>query len=321
MILGLDVHANYGKIDWARVRAAGVRFVICKCTTGNDDNPDTAWNEGKDARFDEYVTGAKAAGIYVGAYLFGYPLPYGKDRPHGRSPIEQARKFYGDCRALGKGYGELPPALDLEWPPVRKQDKATGVWEESWERWEVDPAFISEWGRECAAEMERLWGRKPLLYTYKWYVDTLRKGITYTANGKQYAYAGTDVSWMADYPLWIPDASALQEWMPIDRQPLVPRPWTEWALWQFGFDGSRVRVPGVPAVPLDRNVFNGDLDALRRLANIDPDADTLPELDDTQPVTVPSMRPEPFGKVFSPIDFPVRRYDNGPGNDDDPEAA
>jgi lysozyme len=326
MILGLDVHANYGRIDWNRVAAAGVRFVIAKCTEGNNDNPDTVWNEGKDARFNEYIAGAKAAGLYVGAYLFAYPLPSGPNRPPGRSPVEQARKFYADSKALGTRYGELPPALDLEWPPVRKQDKDTGRWEESWERWEIDPQFISEWGRECAEELTRLYGRKPLLYTYKWYVDTLRKGISYSADNRHYNYRGTDVSWMADYPLWIPSANALQDWMPVGKQPLVPKPWSDWTVWQFGFDGSNVRVQGVPACPIDRNVFNGDLAALRELAQV-TSAETEPELpgpdDDTQPVRVPTMRPEPFGtRIIHPtIDFPARRYPDGPGNDDDPEAA
>jgi hypothetical protein len=151
VILGIDVHNGYSRIDWGRVAQSGVRFAIVKATQGND---------GCDPRARENIAGCKAAGIYVGAYLFGYPLPENDAKP-GRSPEDQARRLYNDVHGLGKLPGELPPALDLEWPPQHERDKVTSQIRNRWEEWGVTAKGIVEWAERCVAEMERLWGRTP----------------------------------------------------------------------------------------------------------------------------------------------------------------
>jgi lysozyme len=281
MILGVDVWSGYGKIDWARVAAAGVKFAIVKCTEGNEP----ARN---DKRFTENVAGAKAAGIYVGAYHFAYPLPDAPGRP-GRSPEEQARRAWVDSSHLGALPGELPPSLDAEWPELGE-----------WGKWGVTAASMSEWFHRYCVEMERISGRKPLLYTYPFFWRAIA--------------ASSSVAWAKDYPLWIASYKDTGEWMPKPlTAPHVVSPWDgDWTLWQFSADGSPISIPGIPACPIDRNVFRGDLDGLRRLANIDPEADTLPE-------GMPSRRPPEvtdladFRKVYTPP--PLR------GQDDDPDDA
>src|SRR5579864_9557685 len=99
MLRGLDVSAAQGRVDWGCVAGMGCRFAIIKCKQGND---------GIDPRFAENVAGAKAAGLLVGAYHFAYPLPK-------LDPRAQARAFF-EASSLGNRAGELPPALDLEWP-------------------------------------------------------------------------------------------------------------------------------------------------------------------------------------------------------------
>jgi GH25 family lysozyme M1 (1,4-beta-N-acetylmuramidase) len=255
----------------------------------------TEGNEGCDGRARANREGALAAGIYAGAYLYGFPLPTDPRHP-GRSPKEQVERFWDDSRGLGTRPGELPPALDMEWPPkaewIKDPDPTTDVWPDGrkklrdtsgkildafvWQKWGVDGDSIVDWTLECLFEIERRWSRVPVFYTYEWFWESLG------ARRHDPAFARC--------PLWIPYGGSLQEWTPpMARRPRVVAPWEEWTFWQFGFDGSNVRIDGIPACPIDRNVFRGDLDGLRRLALIDPDADTRPSL--------PNPSSEPTGIV------------------------
>ncbi len=291
MILGVDCYSGYGLIDWTRVASCGVRFAFIKCSEGNEPARD-------DHRFALNVASAKAAGIYVGAYHFGYFLPT-RTPADGRSPVDEARRAFAACGGLGRGPGELPPVLDMEWPEVG-----------DWGRWGCDAKQISAWGREYCEEATRLWGRKPIVYTYPFWMRTVA--------------ASTDVSWAREYPLWIASDGALHKWLPDEGQrPQIPPPWTDWAFWQHGFKGSAIQIPGIPACPVDRDCFNGSLDELRKLANIDPEAPTQPELPaDEHPSDRPDemITPQVFRFETVHPDVPLDR----PALDDDdepPEAA
>lgn len=63
---GIDISYHQGKIDWAKVKAAGIEYAFIR--VGN-----RGYETGKlckDARFDENVRGALANGIKVGVYFF-----------------------------------------------------------------------------------------------------------------------------------------------------------------------------------------------------------------------------------------------------------
>ncbi|MBR0302602.1 MAG: SH3 domain-containing protein [Clostridia bacterium] len=61
-VYGIDVSKWQGTIDWAKVKAAGVKFVIIRIGT----------TYGKDGYFETNYTGAKAQGLDVGVYFYGY---------------------------------------------------------------------------------------------------------------------------------------------------------------------------------------------------------------------------------------------------------
>lgn len=228
-VLGIDVWSGYGKIDWKAARAGGVKFAFLKCTTGND---------GIDPTYKANAQGCHDAGIPFAPYLFGYPLPAGKP---GRSPEEQAAALYAACG----GATDMPPVLDLEWPPHYEKVNGTSQIADKWAQWAVNGPFIAEWGLRCLRELERLFGRTPILYTYPHFWASL-------------GAAGQSLEWCR-YPLWIANYTHLAEGLPAaGAKPLVPAPWKEYAVWQFSADGSAVRVPGVPACPLDRNVMMSD---------------------------------------------------------------
>lgn len=93
---GIDVSHHNGKIDWAKVKAAGISFVFLKATEGATY---------KDPTYDDNYAQAKAHGIAVGAYHFFRP---------GVSTKSQVDNFVAAIKKLNPG--DLPPVLDAENP-------------------------------------------------------------------------------------------------------------------------------------------------------------------------------------------------------------
>jgi len=91
---GIDVSRWQNDIDWQTVKATGTRFVFIKATEGGDHI---------DPRFLANRSGARAAGIPVGAYHFVYWC---------RPAHEQAQWF---VQHIPRDADALPPVLDLEW--------------------------------------------------------------------------------------------------------------------------------------------------------------------------------------------------------------
>lgn len=65
-LFGIDVSKYNDKIDWERVKAAGVEFVIIRCGYRGSQSGYLV----EDPRFKENIEGAEAAGLKVGIYFF-----------------------------------------------------------------------------------------------------------------------------------------------------------------------------------------------------------------------------------------------------------
>jgi lysozyme len=244
VIAGVDVWSGYGQVDWNLVRASGVRFAWLKCQEGN---------EGKDPLYERNVQRARDAGITVGAYHFAFPLPLAEGKRN-RAPVDQAELYFAACSGLGSAPGELTPALDLEWPPPNE-----------WAKWGCSAQQVSDWGQACVEAMTLLWGRTPVLYTYPWFWKAL---------------ALADVSWAAKCPLWMASYAHSWDGLPSGVPP-VPAPWADWAAWQYSAEGSSVRVPGIPACPVDRDCIKDEATFDRLTGRgVDQDAPTVPRLPD-----------------------------------------
>lgn len=180
--LGIDVSKWQENVDWNRARAAGVKFVFIKAVDGT-------W---EDKGFKNHWAGSKAAGLLRGVYHY-----YRDDQ----DPKNQARKLFDVLNATGD-LGELPPALDIE---------------------EVNNRTLTASKiKLCLEEMERLFGRTPILYT--------RATIWNPRIGK--------VTWAAKYPLWIAHYT-VAGWSDthmqriLATQPTLPTAWNSWAIWQI----------------------------------------------------------------------------------------
>lgn len=98
---GIDVSKHQGKIDWPQVAASGVRFAILRAGYGN-----TAAQA--DPYFAANYTGAKAAGLKVGAYWYSYAS----------SPDDAASEAAACLQVLaGRGL-DLPLFFDQEYEPA-----------------------------------------------------------------------------------------------------------------------------------------------------------------------------------------------------------
>jgi lysozyme len=221
-IRGIDVSALQGAISWTQVAASGVRFAYLRCGVGND---------APDMRFAVNLNGAQQAGLVVGAYHFVYPLPDAPGHP-GRDPISQARAHYHASGGLGSHDGELPPAIDLEWPEPK-----------DWDRWFCTAVQIRTWALAYLAECTRLHGRKPIVYTYPYYGSALRL---------------QECPEFASYDLWAASYELVAATIP---------PWGAHAVWQTTGGGGRL--PN--GMPVDTDEIDDEETLLRLTTVVSPD--------------------------------------------------
>lgn len=193
---GIDVSRWQGEVDWNQVASQGYRFAVIRATVGDYYT---------DPRFYENWRGAHEAGLLVSAYHVVKP----------KQPVDaQIDRFFD---VLDERNSDLPLVLDVE-----LADGKT-------------PAIVTNVVQQCAALVEEKSGRKPIIYTGKWFWDP---NVLRCQNWR-------------DYDLWIANYGA--------PAPTLPADWSEWVLWQFSETGS---VEGVSSRATDLNWFNGTYEDL-----------------------------------------------------------
>lgn len=208
-----------------------MRFAILKAQQGND---------GFDPSFGKNVTLALSEGIEPFPYCFAYPLP--SNGTPGRDPREQAKLFVERTLAVSRAMEGRPFFLDYEWPAP-----------DQWRRWGCSASQIADWCAANAEEVENLTAVTPVIYTYPWWWAEVSKG--------------GDVSWAANYPLWIASYPKEVGWPKEGDKPVIPKPWSDYLFWQFDGNGG-LKLPN--GVDCDFCVFNGDEEDLQKLAGRTP---------------------------------------------------
>lgn len=176
----IDVSRYQDYIDWPLARAAGVTHAFIKATGEETAGPIPF----KDGRF--YGNWNMAKGLVLrGAYHF-------MDGGHGSASGEAEADFFCDTVEAAGGWGELRPAIDVEWPP------------------KDGSLFEIEQLDACAERVARRCGVAPIIYTGRWYWDRISNVINH--------------DWMRVCPLWIASYTA--------KCPDPPKPWQNVTLWQ-----------------------------------------------------------------------------------------
>ncbi|WP_139925193.1 glycoside hydrolase family 25 protein [Hymenobacter sp. DG01] len=160
---GIDVSAYQGRINWPEVAGHQVRFAFIKATEGVTL---------RDARFQRNWQGARAAGIYRGAYHYFQPNYDG---------AQQANLF---TRTVPLAPGDLPPVLDVEhaeFHDVAQMRRGVATWLRLVERhYGVRPILYSNYSfykRHLAGHFDKypLWlahyeVAQPVLPPEKWII-------------------------------------------------------------------------------------------------------------------------------------------------------
>lgn len=104
-IPGIDVSEYQGVIDWGKVAAAGIKYVVLRAIT----------KEGVDKQFERNYQNARAAGLKVGVYTFCYDKSVTQAKARAKRLLELL-----DARSL-----ELPVFYDFEWTAMERMAKET----------------------------------------------------------------------------------------------------------------------------------------------------------------------------------------------------
>jgi len=203
LVPGIDVSRWQRGINWDRVAEGGHRFAAIRATIGNYYT---------DPRFYVNWEEARDAGLFVSAYHVVAP-----ERP----ADSQMNRFF---EVLADRRSDLPLVLDVELSR------------------EVGSEAITECVAACAGAVEDETGRKPVIYTARWFWDR---------------HVEDRPEW-ADYDLWVAHYGV--------QDPTLPSSWDTWTIWQHSDHGE---VTGIgPAT--DLNWFNGGEEDL--LAYVDAES-------------------------------------------------
>lgn len=284
-IYGSDIsrwqHPNGATIDFAKMYAGGMRFVMIKASDTRDES---------DALALKYVVmdrpAAQAAGIYTGFYHYAVLPDVSTDAQVITDAQTQAQKVLWRLGALG-GYNErdLPYALDLENNCVRLSGKTCARY--------LPKAQITLWAKTFLQIIKEKTDRTPFLYSYPSFLDG--------------AMVRDDE--LRQYPLWLAQYG-------IDPTDPIAQPglkeggcyvhsWTsancssQWIIWQYSSCGIAPKY-GVPGSRLDLNVFRGSPSAFLDLIK----GTWVPEVADQMVTNEPSSLTYKNLK-FSSSDKPV----------------
>jgi len=242
-IHGMDIsyyqHPGNAAINFKKMYAAGIRFVIIK---GGDSN------DPYDAQAVKYMVpdrlAAQAANMYTSFYYYAY-LPNASDKATViRDAKAQAQKVIWRIASLG-GYGkrDLPVALDLENNCILFSAGGCARY--------ATMANVTLWAQTWLDTVAAATGRKPFVYSYPQFLET--------AMARSVA--------LRQYPLWLAHYSinpAITTAHPNSKTVgCYADSWTnqdcttQWQIWQYTSCGIAGKY-GVPGTRVDLNVFFGN---------------------------------------------------------------
>jgi len=241
-IHGMDIsyyqHPGNSTIDFKKMYAAGIRFVIIK---GGDTE------DAYDAQAVKYMIpdrkAAQAANLYTSFYYYAY-LPNVSDQATIiKDAKAQAQKVIWRIASLG-GYGthDLPVALDLE--NNCTLFTATGC------SHYASPANVTLWATTWLGAVAAATNRKPFVYSYPQFLENaMARSVT-----------------LRQYPLWLAhysvDPSVTTNQPNAKQVGCYADSWTnqdctaQWQIWQYTSCGIAGKY-GVPGTRVDLNVFYG----------------------------------------------------------------
>jgi len=103
-VKGIDVSKWQGEIDWAKVKASGIKFAMIRLGYGSSDGTQC----GVDSYFHKNVVNAVKAGVNVGCYFYSYAMSVEAAKKEAQFVVDTLNKY--------KGVFTYPISFDLEDP-------------------------------------------------------------------------------------------------------------------------------------------------------------------------------------------------------------
>lgn len=256
-IYGVDLSSYQGNVDWGKMKAKNVQFVICRAYGSAHEGTG-------DTHFETYVSQARANGIPVGSYYFATPTP-----PFNLDQARQQAQQYIDKLHSGFGegnYGDLIPFLDVEHNPFAQAGQnITDL---------AKPELIS-WIQEFTRYFESRTHVRLGIYCNEWFMK----------DPTMMAFTDEELIPLANMPLWVAE---FEKYWGATRIANNPAPnnfggWTSYVAWQFSENGVGADY-GVSSTAIDLNVTK-DLNALM-LRTIP--TETTPPVEETPTEPVPT---------------------------------
>jgi GH25 family lysozyme M1 (1,4-beta-N-acetylmuramidase) len=171
---GIDVSHWQGTIDWDKVKAAGIKFAIIKAG-GSDAGFYT------DSKWEANYTGAKSAGIPIGAYYF-----VGRDCVTAAAGKADAERF---IKILNGKQLEYPVYMDNEAQPASAKAGITEASIAFCETMEDAGYFVGIYGSAVSGFQERMDDSK--LKAYSHWVAQYASKCTYSGEYGIWQYSST----------------------------------------------------------------------------------------------------------------------------------
>lgn len=243
-IHGADIsrwqHPDSKKINFVKMHAAGIRFVMIKASDSRDDADQLAVKYLAADR-----SGAQAAGIYTGFYHYALLPDVSTTDALIKDAQTQAQKVIWRLGSIG-GYNanDLPYALDLENNCIRfRSNKSCSKY--------ATRSQVTIWAKTFMATIKERTGRTPIFYSYPTFLE---RAMVRDAQLRQYPL------WMAQYAL---DPFVATSGPGVKKSGCYVHSWTssscksQWTIWQYTSCGIAPKY-GVPGSRLDLNVFRGE---------------------------------------------------------------
>lgn len=203
IVPGIDVSRYQGVVNWRAVADAGFKFAVVRASL---------WDVKIDETFETNWRGARSHGLLLSAYNVIKP------------DVSAAAQIDLFGQALSGRKWDLPPVLDIE-----RDDAQT-------------PQQITQCVRDALRLSEQRFGRKPIVYTAKWFWNK---------------FVLPSSEW-AQYDLWVASYGVAEA--------QLPDAWPAWKIWQYTSNGH---APGI-AGDVDLNWFNGSYDDLLKYCRTTP---------------------------------------------------
>ncbi len=202
-IKGIDVSRFQGEISWRKVGKTDIRFAYVQASRGSGRDCTVVPEEcGRDRYFARNYANANAEGLRVGAYHRAFAKG-GTPEKAKEDARAEANRFINVVGSVGDD--DLRPALDVESPFTRLDERRLRLWIRTW-----------------LNRVEKKLNVKPLIYT---------NSSSWLATGDTTSFAGEG------HPLWVANFD-----VPKPSVPAANWGGKGWTIWQYTSSG---RVKGI----------------------------------------------------------------------------